>query len=146
MQSESHSGLRHHHEVPQVDLSNFPVLVITYPRVATVSAVHTLFDHIDGVIAKRGVPYAVVGDLRRIDPLTANAAVRHAFAERAKAAAKNEHRMYAEAAVFRSAWARAMLTAYYWLAPAAHATKSFSTVSEAVAWAKELDPLHDPRR
>lgn len=119
-----------------VDFSRWPVIVITYPNIASAAAVERMFHEVDERIRTHAEPVVVIGDLTPLRVSTANAKVRRAFAERV--AAQGRMHLAGEAAVLRNPVSRGFVTAYYWLAPAEHPTGVFRTVEEAVAWAHEV--------
>ncbi len=117
-----------------VDFTRWPVIVITYPNIASVEAIERMFDEVGERIRTRAEPVVVIGDLTPLRVSTANAKVRRVFAERV--AEQGRLHLAGEAAVLKNPVARGFVTAYYWLAPAHHPTGVFAEVDEAVAWAR----------
>ena len=93
-----------------VDFSRWPVIVITYPNIASAEAVERMFHEVDERIRAHAEPVVVIGDLTPLRVSTANAKVRRAFAERV--AAQGRMHLAGEAAVLRNPVSRGFVTQY----------------------------------
>lgn len=122
-----------------VDQTDFPVVLVTIEGVATDAELEAYLHAMEGLIARAytsSVRVAHVIDARRT--LTTPAGQRRRLAAWMKAHDDaNRETCAAFAFVFDSALARGLLTAVLWLQPLPARHGIFSTVGEALEWARE---------
>ncbi len=121
-----------------IDESAAPLILVTFPDVATVEEIPALFEAYRRIAAQHP-RVAWVVDLRRFNPILAPAKARRAFADNfEQSRAIIESSAVCEARVIESAIMRGVVTALDWLIGHKYPRRTFATLIAAKDWARTM--------
>lgn len=116
------------------DDSEAPLMRVRYPREASVEAIEKAFEFFVEQSLRHGrVGYVV--DMRELNPVTASAKIRRAFADHFEAhRAVIEPATVAEAMIHNNRLTQGLVTAVNWLAPRQFPSRSFTDYAKGSEW------------
>jgi hypothetical protein len=120
-----------------LDVSRWPVVIVTPPASVSNEQLDHFFAAFDRDVASRKRRYSIVLDLRRCQGMPA--AQRKMLTDRMQRG-EDRARVFcvASALVFESALLRSLLTAIMWVREPPNPVKIFATVDEGAEWASRL--------
>jgi hypothetical protein len=122
--------------MPTLDAAEAPLILVTYPAVASIESVNALFAGFRRIAAEHGRVGWVV-DMREFNPLSAPAPIRKAFADEYERCRRIiESATVCEARIFTSPMVRGIVTAVDWLLNRKYPMKTFAELEPAKAWVR----------
>ncbi len=116
------------------DDSDAPLIRCRYPREATVEAIEKVFEF----FVEQSLRYprvAYVFDMRELNPVTASAKIRRAFADNYTAnRVVIERATVAEALIHNNKLTQGLVTAVNWLAQRQYPSRSFTSYAKGLEW------------